>query len=160
MTMGTHDDDRPPHLVGTRQRGARLGAGVSVLFDDEVTVAVGLDAACTAIDRPGREPAGARHAEPARLRKPQGQCWRCASPERPIAVLFREPAMADQLALIDAVLPAQARASASSPAPNRSRSVSELQRAAQGWDLQIEYAPDPKSLAAALAPAGPAAATR
>jgi putative ABC transport system substrate-binding protein len=145
--MGSHDDDRAgPGSHATR--GARVIAGPTVLFDDEVTVAVGLDAACSAIDRPGRSPLVLAMLSRLDYESLKGNAA-LRHPERPIAVLFREPAMADQLALIDAVLPARPRLGVIASAESEPI-VSELQRAAQGWDLQIEYAPDPKSLAAAL----------
>ena len=57
--------------------------------------------------------------------------------------------MADQLTLIDAVLPQKRRIGVVATAESEPM-VRELQRAAQGWDVHIEYAPDAKSLAAAL----------
>jgi len=83
---------------------------------------------------------------------------RAASPalrrgDRRVGVLLRDPAMADQLALVGAVLPQKQRIGVVAT-PESEPLVRELQRAAQGgsppWDVQVEYAPDAKSLAAAL----------
>jgi putative ABC transport system substrate-binding protein len=73
--------------------------------------------------------------------------------DRRVGVLLRDPAMADQLALITAVLPQKHRIGVVAT-PESEPLVRELQRAAQGanppWDLRVEYAPDAKSLANAL----------
>jgi len=146
-TMGGRADDR----VAPGGRPARMVARRNaplVLSDDQVTVAVGLDAACAAIDYPGRSPLVLAMLSRLDYESLKGNAA-LHHPERPIAVLFREPAMSDQLALIDAVLPARPRLGVIASAESEPI-VGELQRAAQGWDLQIEYAPDPKSLAAAL----------
>lgn len=136
------DEDR--FTAGVRTRGIRRSAPVT----DAVTVAVGPSAARAALDRPGQEPL--LLAMLSRLDyeglKPLPALRRG---ERPIGVLLREPAMGDQLALIDAVLPGKRRlglvvTGESEPV------LRELQRAAQDWQLQVEYAPDARSLAAAL----------
>jgi putative tryptophan/tyrosine transport system substrate-binding protein len=111
-------------------------------------MAVGLAAARSAIDRPGHDPLvlamlsrldyESLKANPALKRA-----------DRPVGVLLREPAMADQLALIDALLPQKRRLGVVATAESEPI-VRELQRAAQGWELQVEYAPDAKSLASVL----------
>ncbi|SCK61391.1 putative ABC transport system substrate-binding protein [Variovorax sp. HW608] len=115
---------------------------------DAVTMAVGVAAARSAIERPGQDPLVL-----AMLSRLDYESLRISPamrhPERQIGVLLRDPAMADQLALIDAVMPRKRRlgvVATSESAPL----VRELQSAAQDWDLQVEFAPDAKSLAAAL----------
>jgi putative ABC transport system substrate-binding protein len=109
-------------------------------------------AARAALERPGPEPlllAMLSRLDYESLRASPG----LRRGDRRIGVLLRDPAMADQLALVAAVLPQKHRlgviaASDSEPL------VRELQRAAQNasppWDLQLGYAPDPHSLAVAL----------
>jgi len=116
--------------------------------DAAVTMAVGVTAARSAIERPGQDPLvlamltrldyESLKTNPAMRR-----------PERQIGVLLRDPAMADQLALIDAVMPRKRRLGVVATSESEPL-VRELQSAAQGWDLQVELAPDAKSLAAAL----------
>lgn len=129
--------------VATRARGARPAP-----VDSPVTMAVGVAAARSAIERPGQDPLVL-----AMLSRLDYESLKTSPalrhPERRIGVLLRDPAMADQLALIDAVMPRKRRlgvVATSESAPV----VAELRRAAQGWDLQVEFAPDAKSLAAAL----------
>jgi putative ABC transport system substrate-binding protein len=73
--------------------------------------------------------------------------------DRRVGVLLRDPAMADQLALINAVLPQKRRIGVIATSESEPL-VRELQRAAQGanpaWDVRVEYAPDATSLATAL----------
>lgn len=130
--------------AGVRTRSIRRSAPAA----ETVTVAVGPEAARLALDRPGQEPL--LLAMLSRLDyeglKPLPALRRS---ERPIGVLLREPAMGDQLALVDAVLPGKRRlglvvTGESEPV------LRELQRAAQDWQLQVEYAPDARSLGAAL----------
>ncbi|VTU36902.1 ABC transporter substrate-binding protein [Variovorax sp. RA8] len=116
--------------------------------DLPVTMAVGVAAARSAIERPGQDPLvlamlsrldyESLKSNPALKRG-----------DRQVGVLLREPAMADQLALIDAVLPQKRRLGVVATAESEPI-VRELQRAAQGWDLQVEYAPDARSLASVL----------
>ncbi len=113
-----------------------------------LTMAVGIAAARTAIEAAGRGPLvlamlsrldfESLRAHPALRRG-----------DRPVGVLLREPAMADQLALIDAILPQKRRLGVVATAASAPM-VRELQRAAEGWNLQVEYAPDARSLASAL----------
>jgi len=116
--------------------------------DVPVTMAVGLAAARSAIERPGQDPLVLAMLSRLDYETLKGSLA-LRRPERQIGVLLREPSMADQLALIDAVLPRKRRLGVVATAESESV-VRELQRAAQGWDLQVEYAPDAKSLAAAL----------
>ncbi|MBB3180777.1 ABC transporter substrate-binding protein [Variovorax sp. Sphag1AA] len=116
--------------------------------DAPVTMAVGVAAARSAIERPGQDPLVL-----AMLSRLDYESLKTSPalrhPDRQIGVLLRDPAMADQLALIDAVMPRKRRlgvVATSESAPL----VRELQSAAQGWDLQVEFAPDAKSLATAL----------
>ncbi|MEJ7688731.1 MAG: ABC transporter substrate binding protein [Variovorax sp.] len=122
-------------------------AGSSVRVD-ALTLAVGVGAARTAIERPGRDPLLL-----AMLSRLDFESLR-ASPalrrgDRPVGVLLREPAMADQLALIDAILPNKRRLGVVATAAS-APIVRELQRAAEDWNLQIEYAPDAQSISSAL----------
>ena len=130
--------------AGVRTRSLRPNAPV----DGPVTMAVGVAAARTAIERPGQDPLvlamlsrldyESLKTNPALRRS-----------DRHVGVLLREPSMADQLTLIDAVLPQKRRLGVVATAESEPI-VRELQRAAQGWDLQVEYAPDAKSLASVL----------
>ncbi|MGO4394582.1 ABC transporter substrate-binding protein [Variovorax sp. M-6] len=113
-----------------------------------ITMAVGMAAARSAIERPGQDPLVLAMLSRLDYESLKGTAA-LRRPERQIGVLLREPAMADQLALIDALLPAKRRLGVVATVESEPV-VSELQRAGQGWDLQVEYAPDAKSLAAAL----------
>ena len=132
----------------------RAGAGVRTRslrrapVEAPVTMAVGVVASRSAIERPGNDPLvlamlsrldyESLKSHPALRRG-----------DRHVGILLREPAMADQIALIDAVLPRKRRLGVVAT-PESEPIVRELQRAAQGWDLQVEYAPDAKSLASVL----------
>lgn len=137
------DEDRAN--AGVRTRSLRPNAAAN---DALVTMAVGANAARAAIERPGNEPLvlamltrldyESLKANPA-LRRP----------ERRVGVLLRDPTMADQLALVDAVLPRKRKLGVVATSESEPL-LRELQRAAQDWDLQVEYAPDARSLASAL----------
>jgi putative ABC transport system substrate-binding protein len=133
--------------TGVRTRSLRTAS------DAGLTVAVGVAAARAAVDRPGQEPLVL-----AMLSRLDYETLRAGNPtfkrgDRRVGVLLRDPAMADQLALIGAVLPQKHRIGVVAT-PESEPLVRELQRAAQGanpaWDVRVEYAPDAKSLAAAL----------
>ena len=113
-----------------------------------ITIAVGIAAARSAIERPGPDPLVLAMLSRLDYESLKGTAA-LRRPERQIGVLLREPAMSDQLALIDALLPAKRRLGVVATAESEPI-VIELQRAGLGWDLQIEYAPDAKSLAAVL----------
>jgi putative ABC transport system substrate-binding protein len=135
-------DDRAS--AGVRTRSLRASAAA----DAAVTMAVGVAAARSAIERPGQDPlvlAMLSRLDYESLKNMPA----LRRPDRQVGVLLREPAMADQLTLIDAVLPRKRRLGVVATAESEPI-VRELQRAAQGWDLQVEYAPDAKSLAAVL----------
>ncbi|WP_185878939.1 ABC transporter substrate-binding protein [Variovorax sp. MHTC-1] len=129
--------------AGVRTRGMRPSPA-----DIPVTMAVGPVAARAAIERPGQDPLvlamlsrldyESLKANPALRRT-----------DRHVGVLLREPSMADQLTLIDAVLPQKRRLGVVATSESEPI-VRELQRAAKGWDLQVEYAPDASSLASVL----------
>jgi putative ABC transport system substrate-binding protein len=133
---------------GVRTRSLRTAA------DANLTMAVGPAAARVAIERPGQEPLVL-----AMLSRLEYEALKAGSPaslkrgDRRVGVLLRDPAMADQLALITAVLPQKHRIGVVAT-PESEPLVRELQRAAQGanpaWDVRVEYAPDARSLAAAL----------
>ena len=137
--------------IGVRTRSARpsaAAAAAAAAADATITVAVGATAARAAIERPSQEPLllamltrldyEGMKSHPALRRA-----------DRRVGVLLRDPAMADQLALVDAVMPNKRRLGVVATAESEPL-LRELQRAAVGWDLQIEYAPDAKSLANAL----------
>lgn len=140
-------DEERSLVAGVRTRGLRTSAA-AMAADTNITMAIGPTAARAAIERPGQEPLllvmltrldyEGLKTSPAFKR-----------PDRRVGVLLRDPAMADQLALVDAVLPGKRRLGVVATAESEPL-LRELQRAAQGWDLQIEYAPDAKSLGAAL----------
>lgn len=143
-------------LRETQEAGSRFSlihvpggeAGDALPPGTGITVAVGMAAARSAIDRPGQDPLVLAMLSRLDYESLKGTAA-LRRPERQIGVLLREPAMADQLALIDAVLPAKRRLGIVATAESEPV-VSELQRAGQGWELQVEYAPDAKSLAAVL----------
>jgi putative ABC transport system substrate-binding protein len=121
--------------------------------DTPLTMAVGPAAARAAVERPGQEPLVL-----AMLSRLDYEALKASSPalkrgDRRVGVLLRDPAMADQLALINAVLPQKRRIGVVAT-PESEPLVRELQRAAQGaspaWDVRVEYAPDATSLASAL----------
>lgn len=133
--------------AGVRTRSLRSAA------DAPLTMAVGPVAARAAVERPGQEPLVL-----AMLSRLEYESLKAASPalrrgDRRVGVLLRDPAMADQLALINAVLPQKHRIGVVAT-PESQPLVRELQRAAQGanpaWDVRVEYAPDARSLANAL----------
>ncbi|MGJ7504649.1 ABC transporter substrate binding protein [Variovorax sp. ZT5P49] len=133
--------------AGVRTRSLRTAS------DAPLTMAVGPAAARAAVERPGQEPLVL-----AMLSRLEYETLKASSPalrrgDRRVGVLLRDPAMADQLALITAVLPQKHRIGVVAT-PESEPLVRELQRAAQGanppWDLRVEYAPDAKSLANAL----------
>jgi putative ABC transport system substrate-binding protein len=144
-TAGGADPDRAN--AGVRTRSLRTSS------DAGLTVAVGVAAARAAVDRPGQEPLVL-----AMLSRLDYETLRAGNPafrrgDRRMGVLLRDPAMSDQLALIGAVLPQKHRIGVVAT-PESEPLVRELQRAAQGanpaWEVRVEYAPDAKSLAAAL----------
>ncbi len=137
-----------PVNAGVRTRSARSSAPA----DGPVTVAVGPQAARIALERPGQEPL--LLAMLSRLDYEQLKAGSTAlrRGERRIGVLLRDPAMGDQLTLVDAVLPGKRRLGVV-VTPESEPLLRELQRAAAGpagWELQVETAPDARSLAAAL----------
>ncbi|MNK70474.1 ABC transporter substrate binding protein [compost metagenome] len=141
-------DTEPAANTGVRTRSLRTAS------DAGLTVAVGTAAARAALERPGAEPLVL-----AMLSRLDYETLKAASPvalrrgDRRVGVLLRDPAMADQLALVNAVLPQKRRLGVIAT-PESEPLVRELQRAAQNanpaWDLQVEIAPDARSLAAAL----------
>lgn len=136
------EEDHP--AIGARSRGARPPAPADV----PITMAVGVNAARTAIERPGQDPlilAMLSRLDYESLKDNPA----LRRPDRWIGVLLREPSMADQLTLIDAVMPQKRRLGVVATAESEPM-VRELQRAANGWNLQIEYAPDAKALASVL----------
>ncbi|WP_285415270.1 ABC transporter substrate binding protein [Variovorax sp. efr-133-TYG-130] len=147
LDAGT-DPDRAAN-AGVRTRGLRVAPA-----DAPLTMAVGPAAARAAVERPGQEPLVL-----AMLSRLDYETLKAASPaalrrsDRRVGVLLRDPAMTDQLALMSAVLPQKHRVGVVAT-PESEPLVRELQRAAQvanpAWDVRIEYAPDARSLAAAL----------
>lgn len=136
--------------AGVRTRSLRTAAPAA---DANLTMAVGVPAARAALERPGQQPLVL-----AMLSRLDYENLRATSPalrraDRRVGVLLRDPAMADQLALVGAVLPQKQRIGVVAT-PESEPLVRELQRAAQGgqphWDVQVEYAPDARSLATAL----------
>ncbi|RZL65887.1 MAG: ABC transporter substrate-binding protein [Variovorax sp.] len=139
--VGTAPDDER-EIAGVRTRSARMTA------ERPMILAVGPAAARAAIDRPGSEPLLL-----AMLSRIDYEVLQ-SSPlmrrgDRRIGVLLRDPAMADQLAVVDAVLPQKRRLGVIATSESEPL-VQELQKAARGWTLEIEYAPDARSLASAL----------
>lgn len=134
------EDDR--EIAGVRTRSARMAA------ERPLTLAVGPAAARAAMERPGAEPlllAMLSRLDYEGLQSHQA----LRRNDRRVGVLLRDPAMADQLTLVDAVLPNKRRLGVIATSESEPL-VQELQRAARGWTLEVEYAPDARSLAAAL----------
>lgn len=130
--------------AGVRTRSLRP----SIPVDAPVTMAVGVAAARSAIERPGQDPLVLAMLSRLDYESLKGSpAFRRG--DRQVGVLLREPAMADQLVLIDALLPQKRRLGVVATAESEPI-VRELRRAAQGWDLQVEYAPDATSLASVL----------
>ncbi|MBT2336516.1 ABC transporter substrate-binding protein [Variovorax paradoxus] len=134
--------------AGVRTRSLRSSPA-----DTALTIAVGAPAARAALERPGQQPLVL-----AMLSRLDYESLRAGSPalrrgDRRVGVLLRDPAMADQLALIGAVLPQKQRIGVVATLESEPL-VRDLQRAAQSgnppWEIQLEYAPDAKSLAGAL----------
>ena len=134
--------------AGVRTRSLRTAPANAAL-----TLAVGAPAARVALERPGQQPLVL-----AMLSRLDYESLRASSAalkrgDRRVGVLLRDPAMADQLALIGAVLPQKHRIGVVATLESEPL-VRELQRAAQNgnppWDIQVEYAPDDRSLAGAL----------
>ncbi|WP_218511528.1 ABC transporter substrate-binding protein, partial [Variovorax sp. dw_308] len=133
---------------GVRTRGARANASGAATLPASITIAVGPDAAKAALERPGTEPlmlAMLSRLDYESLKNHPA----LRRVDRRVGVLLRDPAMADAIALVDAVLPRKRRlgmvvTDESEPL------LQEVRRAAPGWDLQVEYAADPRSLARAL----------
>ncbi|SCX73471.1 putative ABC transport system substrate-binding protein [Variovorax sp. EL159] len=147
-TAGAGAEPERAANAGVRTRSLRPAAA-----DTPLTMAVGPAAARAAIERPGQEPLVLTM-----LSRLDYEALKASNPalkrgDRRVGVLLRDPAMADQLALINAVLPQKHRVGVVAT-PESEPLVRELQRAAQGanpaWDLHVEYAPDARSLAAAL----------
>jgi putative ABC transport system substrate-binding protein len=147
-TAGAGAEPERAANTGVRTRSLRTAAA-----DTPLTMAVGPAAARAAIERPGQEPLVLTM-----LSRLDYEALKASNPalkrgDRRVGVLLRDPAMADQLALINAVLPQKHRVGVVAT-PESEPLVRELQRAAQGanpaWDLHVEYAPDARSLAAAL----------
>ncbi|CAN5715678.1 hypothetical protein BH11PSE13_BH11PSE13_11050 [soil metagenome] len=149
VTTAVAEEERSV-ATGVRTRSMRASAAANSVApaDTSITMAVGLSAARAAIERPGQEPLLL-----AMLTRLDYESLKMSPafkrPDRRVGVLLRDPAMTDQLALVDAVLPGKRRLGVVATAESEPL-LRELQRAAQGWNLQIEYAPDAKSLGAAL----------
>ncbi len=140
-------------VAGVRTRSlTRDAPAAHALPPEGLTIALGAAAARAALAQPGREPlllAMLSRLDYEDLRSLPA----LRQAQRRVGVLLREPAMADQLALVDAVLPGKRRLGlvvTGESAPM----VEELRRAAaatgSGWQLNVEAAPDARSLAAAL----------
>ncbi|MGJ7492343.1 ABC transporter substrate-binding protein [Variovorax sp. ZT4R33] len=134
-------DDSAPHAEFARH----LRTAVD---DAPATIAVGMVAARAALDQPGAEPlllAMLTQLDYESLRREPG----LRRGNRRIGVLLRDPAIGDQLALIEAVMPQKPRLGVVATLESEPL-VRELQRAAAGWDLDVQYAFGPTALAAAL----------
>ena len=138
-------EDERSVTAGVRTRSARTAAAPA---EADATIAVGQAAARAALERTGGETLVL-----AMLSRLDYEALRTHPSfrrgDRRIGVLLRDPAMVDQLALIDAVLPHKRRLGVVATVESEPL-VRELERAAAGWDLQVQYAPDPTSLALAL----------
>jgi len=134
--------------AGVRTRSLR-NAGSSANGSDALIVAVGPGAARSAIDSDSREPlllAMLSRLEYERLKASPG----LRRADRRVGVLLRDPAMADQLAVVDAVLPQRRRLGVVATAESEPL-LAELERAAgRNWTLQVATAPDTQSIAPAL----------
>ena len=137
-------DDSAPHA----EFAGQLRSSAASDHPADATIAVGRAAARVALERTGGETLVL-----AMLSRLDYEALRTHPSfrrgDRRIGVLLRDPAMRDQLALIDAVLPHKRRLGVVATVESGPL-VRELERAAAGWDLQVQYAPDPTALAMAL----------
>ncbi|MBS0453327.1 MAG: ABC transporter substrate-binding protein [Proteobacteria bacterium] len=138
--------------AGVRTRSLRTNessAGGGSAGGDGLTVAVGPGAARSAIESDSRDPlllAMLSRLEYESLKDNPG----LRREGRRVAVLLRDPSMADQLALVDAALPQRRRLGVVTTAASQPL-LAELERAAgKQWTLQVATAPDAKSIAMAL----------
>ena len=142
----TAGDDERSVTAGVRTRSVRGNAAAPPAAD--ATIAVGQAASRVALDRSGSETLVL-----AMLSRLDYEALRShpsfRRSDRRIGVLLRDPAMVDQMALIDALLPQKRRLGVVATVESEPL-VRELERAAAGWDLQVQYAPDPTALASAL----------
>ncbi|MDM0117005.1 ABC transporter substrate binding protein [Variovorax sp. J22R133] len=139
-------DGSSPVNAGVVTRGIRPPAPVNM--PDTLVIAVGANAARTAIERESNETLllamlsrldyESLKSHPAMKRT-----------DRRVGVLLRDPSMADQLALVNAALPQRRRLGVVTTAESEPL-LRDLERAAQGWSLQVETAPDVQSIAPAL----------
>ena len=140
-------EDEPAN-AGVRTRSTRPRTQEA----QRLIVAVGPEAARTALEQGGEEP-----LLMAMLSRLDHESLRAAAAlqgsNRRIGVLLREPSPADQLELIEAVLPGRRRIGVVVTASSEPM-LRELQRAAEsdgrGWSLQVEQASDPLALGTAL----------
>lgn len=152
-SVGPAADDEHGANVGVRTRSLRPAppsSTAATLPLDNLTVAVGVRAARSAIERPGTEPlllALVSRLEYEDLRAMPA----LRRPDRRVGVLLRDPAMTDQLAVMAATLPESKHRLGLVVTAESEPLLRELQRAAgNGWEMHVEYAPDARSLAAAL----------
>jgi len=143
LDKGPDNQARDTALAGVRTRGRHKTPA-----HDGWAVAVGPAAAREAISRPNDEPlvlAMLSRVDYDRLKDSPA----LQRGERRIGVLLREVSMREQLALIDAALPEKRRLGVVST-PAGEAVLRELREAADGWDLQVEIAPDANSIGQAL----------
>lgn len=145
-------EEEPPVNAGVRTRSLRSmgdGAGPAASAAGSLTVAVGPDAARSAIESDSREPlllAMLSRLEYESLKDSPG----LRREGRRVGVLLRDPSMADQLALVEAALPQRRRLGVVTTAESQPL-LADLERAAgKHWTLQVATAPDAKSIAGAL----------
>ena len=131
-------------IAGVRTRSLRAPSVV-----ERVALAVGAEAARAALAQESAAPLllallSRQELDALPVARPQGGR---------LAVLLRDTSPADQLTLVDAVLPGRRRIGVL-VAPGSDALLRELQRAAdadgRGWSLQVAQASDPQALGAAL----------
>ena len=134
-------------------RSTSAGSAAAVMpatsATDQVQVAVGLDAARRLLDQAGQQ----GPLLLALLSRPEWDALRqlpaLTHPQRPIAVLLREPAISTQVALAEAILPANSKLGVVATT-SLEPMVQELQRNARSKNLIIGYAADARALASTL----------
>ncbi|MDM0044914.1 ABC transporter substrate binding protein [Variovorax dokdonensis] len=147
VALVAEPEDEQGVNAGVRTRGAPISAGTAS-STGRVTVAVGPQAARSAVERQGSGPlvlAMLSRTEYEQIRS--ASTWPAG---RRVGVLLREPPMAAQLALVGATLPDRRRLGVLAAAQSEAL-VHELERAAgSDWTLRVSTVADVQSIGPAL----------
>ena len=141
---GTLDDGQDNTLVNIRTRS--LGATPPT---EAVTIAVGAAAARVALQRPGNDPLLLTLISRLDYQDLRDVLDSTRARSRRISVQLRDPALAEQLRLMGTLLPTQRRLGVL-VADSADPVLKELREVAAGWQIEVEAAPDAKTLTTAL----------